>query len=274
MANSTPVTDIVQEAQRIVDSAEENQITLRLFGGMAVRFHCPSATHRQLARKYADIDFMGLRKQSKNMKKLFLGLGYTPRDIFNALHGDTRLIFNDIQNGRRIDIFLDVFEMCHRLELKDRLSLSKPTIPLADLLFTKLQVVEITEREYRDIISLLHDHDIGESDAPESINGTYLAKLCADDWGIYKTLTINISNILSALPNFKLDAGDEEIVSRRLLALQKLIEDAPKSMRWKIRARVGERAQWYELPEKDKEVVDSRVTAQTNGPQDGSAAKV
>lgn len=273
MASSTPVTDIVQEAQRIVDSAEENQITLRLFGGMAVRFHCPSATHRQLARKYADIDFMGLRKQSRNMKKLFVDLGYTPRDIFNALHGDTRLIFNDIQNGRRIDIFLDVFEMCHRLELKDRLSISKPTIPLADLLFTKLQVVEITEREYRDIISLLHDHDIGESDAPEMINGAYLAKLCGDDWGICKTLTINISNILSALPNFKLDKVDQEMVINRLLALQKRIEDAPKSMRWKIRARVGERAQWYELPEKDKEVVDSRVISQANGAQNGSSAK-
>jgi hypothetical protein len=273
MSNSTPVTDIVQEAQRIVDSAERNQITLRLFGGMAVRFHCPSATHRQLSRKYADIDFMGLRKQSRSMKKFFIDLGYTPRDIFNALHGDTRLVFNDIQNGRRIDIFLDVFEMCHKLELKNRLSLNKPTIPLADLLFTKLQVVEITEREYRDIISLVHDHEIGDSEGPEIINGQYLAKLCAEDWGIYKTLTINISNILNALPNYKLEAADQDIVTKRLHDLQTRIEDAPKSMRWKVRARVGEKKQWYELPEKDKEVVDSSVTAQMNGPQDPSATK-
>jgi len=203
MAIPAPATDIVEEAQRIIDTADKNQIVLRLFGGIAVRFHCPSATHRLLARKYADIDFMGLRKQSRSMKKLFIDLGYTPRDVFNRLHGDTRMIFNDIANGRRVDLFLDSFEMCHRLNLKDRLTLNTPTIPLADLLFTKLQVVEITEREYRDTISLVHDHDIGDSDGPETINGQYLSKLCAEEWGIYKTLTTNISNALNALPSYE-----------------------------------------------------------------------
>jgi len=260
MAIPAPATDIVEEAQRIIDTADKNQIVLRLFGGIAVRFHCPSATHRLLARKYADIDFMGLRKQSRSMKKLFIDLGYTPRDVFNRLHGDTRMIFNDIANGRRVDLFLDSFEMCHRLNLKDRLTLNTPTIPLADLLFTKLQVVEITEREYRDTISLVHDHDIGDSDGPETINGQYLSKLCAEEWGIYKTLTTNISNALNALPGYNLEQADQEIVTKRLHELQGRIENAPKSGRWKMRARLGERVQWYELPEKDKEIVDSRIT--------------
>ena len=259
MSDSTPVTDIVQEAQRIVDSAQKNQIILRLFGGIAVRFHCPSATHRQLARKYADIDFMGLRKQSRSMKKLFTDLGYTPRDVFNRLHGDTRMIFNDIANGRRVDLFLDEFSMCHKLNLKDRLQINTPTIPLADLLFTKLQVVEITEREYRDITSLAHDHEIGDTDAPETINGKYLAKMCADDWGVYKTLTINISNVLNSLPSFQLESSDQELVTKRLNELQTRIEAAPKSGRWKMRARIGDKVKWYELPEMDKEIVDSRI---------------
>jgi hypothetical protein len=262
MTQPTPFTDIVQEAQRIVDNAQNSQIILRLFGGMAVRIHCPSATHRQLARKYADIDFMGLRKQSRSMKALFIDLGYTPRDIFNRLHGDTRMVFNDLPNGRRVDLFLDVFEMCHKLDLKDRLTVNTPTIPLADLLFTKLQVVEITEREYRDTICLLHDHEIGDVDGAEVINGSYLAKLCAEDWGIYKTLTINLSNVKSSLPDYHLEANDQAIVSTRLQDLQQRIENAPKSTRWKMRARVGEKVRWYELPEKDKEVVDSHQGVQ------------
>jgi len=231
---------------------------------MAVRFHCPSATHRLLARKYADIDFMGLRKQSRSMKKFFTDLGYTPRDIFNALHGDSRLVFNDIENGRRVDIFLDIFEMCHRFDFKERLLIDKYTIPLADLLATKLQVVEITEREYRDIISLIHDHEVGDSDAPETINGRYLAKLCAEDWGIYKTFAINLGNVLTALPQYQLDVESQEIVRKRLQDLQTRIETVPKTTRWKIRARVGERVQWYELPERDKEVVDSHVNTSAN----------
>jgi hypothetical protein len=231
---------------------------------MAVRFHCPSATHRLLARKYADIDFMGLRKQSRSMKKFFTDLGYTPRDIFNALHGDSRLVFNDIENGRRVDIFLDIFEMCHRFDFKERLLIDKYTIPLADLLATKLQVVEITEREYRDIISLIHDHEVGDSDAPETINGRYLAKLCAEDWGIYKTFAINLGNVLTALPQYQLDVESQEIVRKRLQDLQTRIETVPKTTRWKIRARVGEKVQWYELPERDKEVVDSHVNTSAN----------
>ena len=259
MSNSTPATDIVKEAQRIIDEAEKNQITLRLFGGLAVRFHCPSATHRSLSRKYADIDFMGLKKQARDMKKLFINLGYTPRDIFNALHGDTRLIFNDIENGRRIDIFLDVFEMCHKLDFKDRLMIDKYTIPLADLLATKLQVVEITEREYRDIISLIRDHEITETETPDAINGQYLVKLCAEDWGIYKTFMINLGNISTALAQYQLDKDGEEIVRKRVEDLKARIDNAPKSTRWKLRAKIGEKKQWYELPEKDKEVVDSRI---------------
>lgn len=263
MENAVPVTDIVKEAERIIDTADKSQITLRLFGGLAVRFHCPSATHRQLARKYADIDFMGLKKQARSMKKLFVGLGYTPRDIFNALHGDTRLIFNDIDNGRRVDIFLDVFEMCHKLEFKDRLLLDKYTIPLADLLATKLQVVEITEREYRDIISLLSDHEISNSDAPETINGKYIAKLCSEDWGIYKTFSVNLGNITSALGQYKLEPETEKTVRKRIEDLTSRMENEPKSLAWKLRARVGDKVQWYELPERDKEIVDSRISKET-----------
>lgn len=258
-----PDTDIVKEAERIIDTAEKYEITLRLFGGMAVRFHCPSATHRELARKYADIDFMGLKKQSRGMKKLFVDLGYTPRDVFNALSGDTRLIFNDITNGRRVDIFLDVFEMCHKLDFKDRLLLEKYTIPLADLLATKLQVVEITEREYRDIISILNDHEISDSDKPETINGKYLAKLCSQDWGIYKTFSINLGNILAALDQYKLNSETEKTVRKRVQDLTSRIENEPKSLGWKMRARIGEKKQWYELPEQDKEIVDSRISKES-----------
>lgn len=256
------MTDIVKEAERIIETAEKKQITLRLFGGLAVRFHSPSANHRVLARKYADIDFMGFKKQARGMKRLFLDLGYAPRDIFNALHGDTRLIFNDIDNERRVDIFLDVFEMCHKLEFKDRLLLDKYTIPLADLLATKLQVVEITEREYRDIISLLNDHEVSDSDAPETINGKYLAKLCSQDWGIYKTFSINLGNISSALDQYKLDPEAEKTVRKRVQDLTSRMENEPKTLAWRLRARVGEKVQWYQLPEQDKEVVDSRISPQ------------
>jgi len=253
----TILRDFVEESTRIMEAATKRGIVLKLLGGLAIRFHCPSARRGALNRQYADIDFVGLSNQSRNIRKLFTELGYVPRDIFNTLQGDRRLIFNDLEHERRIDIFLDVFEMCHKFRLKGRLGIDDPTIPLADLLMTKLQVVETTEREYKDTIALVLDHEVGGSDIPETINGRYIASLCADDWGIYKTLTNNISNVLLALPRYGLEHESEQLVGMRLQELQNRIENTPKTIRWKLRARVGEKKRWYEIPESDRGLVDS-----------------
>jgi hypothetical protein len=153
---------ISDESKRILDEARERRIVLRLFGGVAVKYHCPSATHRALQRSYPDLDFFGRGKQGREIRKLFLDLGYEPNQRFNALHGATRLIFEDAKNQRVVDIFLDIFRMCHTLHLGDRLALDDYTIPISDLLLTKLQVVEINEKDIRDLIAILRDHDVVE----------------------------------------------------------------------------------------------------------------
>jgi hypothetical protein len=258
-----PTVDIVQESHRILQAAEQRGIVLRLLGGLAIRIHSPSAAHRILEREYADIDLMGLRKQSKEIKTLFSDLTYSPREIFNALQGDRRLIFNDLENQRRVDVFLDVFEMCHRFDFRDRLLIDKNTISLSDLLATKLQVVQMTTREYKDIIALVHDHQVGDSDTPETINGRYVSQLCAENWGIYKTFTNSISNVIVALSQYDLDSEYQEVVRNRLHDLLDMINRAPKTTAWKIRARVGEKMRWYELPEADKEVVNGNLARNT-----------
>jgi hypothetical protein len=149
--------------------------------------------------------------------------------------------------------------MCHKFNFEKRLTLDKPTISLADLLVTKLQVVEMTEREYRDIIAMIRDHPVGDSDAPETINGAYIASLCADNWGVYKTFQVTIDNVLSSLARYDLDSESMELVQSRLKDLRDRMEKQPKSMRWKMRAQIGEKKQWYELPEMDKEVVGSPI---------------
>lgn len=252
------------EAKRIIEVAQQKKITLRLFGGVSFYFRCPSAKHRSLQRNYVDVDFMGHAKQSKEIKQLFEELGYVPRDRFNAMQGYRRLIFNDLEHQRRVDIFLDVFEMCHKFNFKDRLEIDQYTISLADMLATKLQIVEINQKDLKDIMSMFVDHDVSEKDVPEAINGTYLAKLSGDDWGIYKTFTMNLDRISGTVNEFGLEENEKKLVSDRAGELRKMIEDASKSMKWKMRARMGERVQWYELPEADKEVVDSRVTTGTD----------
>jgi hypothetical protein len=251
-----PLEDIDEETKRILGLAEERNVTLRLLGGMAVRFHCPSALIEPLARKCRDIDFFGFSKQSKDIQTLFADLGYHPRDRFNALSGEWRLIFNDLEHERRVDIFLDVFEMCHKFDFKKRVQIETSTLPLADLVVTKLQVVQMTEREYKDLMCLLLDHSIGAEDRPEIINCAYIAKLASDDWGIYMTFKQTIRSLIDGLEHFALTGEQQKIVRDRAQQMLTMIEQEPKSVRWKVRARIGERVTWYELPEPDKEIVN------------------
>jgi hypothetical protein len=250
----TILAEPLEEAKRIFETSSQRKVTLRLLGGMAVRMRCPSTQISGLKRKYLDLDFVGLSKQSREVGKLFEEMGYEPRARFNALMGGKRLIFNDLINERRVDIFLDIFEMCHKFDFKDRLRLDEYTLPLADLLATKLQIVQINDKDFRDIVSLLIDHDLGSKEG-EIINGEYLAGLCANDWGVYKTFSMNLSKVLAAAEGYSLDSSQISLVKSKVEALAKEIEDVPKTLSWKLRARVGERVPWYELPEGDKLVV-------------------
>jgi hypothetical protein len=266
VSNLLPEKDVVIEANRIVGEAESKKVTLRLLGGLAFRLRNPSSVMANLSRRYVDIDFVGFRKQRKEIEKLFVDLGYTPRDRFNKLNGYSRLIFNDIANERRVDIFLNTFEMSHKLDFTDRLLVDKLTLPLCDLLLTKLQVYEITEREYRDVISLFIDHDLSDRDEPERINAKYIAKLCSQDWGLFRTITLNLERIEGALPTYALTPDQQTLVKGKFDKLRKVIDDEPKSFGWKMRARVGDKVKWYELPEQDAEVVDSRPITDRQAP--------
>jgi len=243
---------VTDEAKRVVDEATSRGIVLRLFGGVAVRFHCPSATHRSLQRSYPDLDFFGTGKQSRMIKKLLLDLGYEPNQRFNALHGATRLIFEDLKNQRVVDIFLDVFKMCHTLYLGDRLTLDDYTIPISDLLLTKLQVVEINEKDIRDLIAIIRDHDVVDrisSGEKEAIDASYVSALCADDWGLCKTISLTLRKLLTFLPRYELEPEAKQILETRINKLLYAIETLPKSFKWKLRDKVGERKRWYDLPE-------------------------
>jgi len=243
---------ISDEAKRILDEARERGIILRLFGGVAVKYHCPSATHRSLQRSYPDLDFFGRGKQGREVRKLFLDLGYEPNQRFNALHGATRLIFEDAKNQRVVDIFLDVFRMCHTLHLGNRLTLDDYTIPISDLLLTKLQVVEINEKDIRDLIAILNDHDVVERIASvekEVIDTGYIASLCADDWGLCKTISLTLRKLLNFISKYELEPGARQILETRINKLLHAIEMVPKSFKWRLRDKVGERKLWYDLPE-------------------------
>jgi hypothetical protein len=251
-----PRDDSVEEAIRVLERAEGKGVVLRLLGGVAVYIRCPTARRDDFARRYGDTDFIGHARQSAEIKSLFNELGYLPRERFNAIHGGRRLVFTDATHQRRVDVFLDVFEMCHRFDLKERMEIDRQTIPLADLLATKLQIIQTNEKDIGDAICLLIDHEIGDGDLRDTINGERLARLCGEDWGIYKTFSINLALLAVATEKWDLKESERELVNSKIERLTAGIENAPKSIAWKMRAAIGERIRWYELPEEDTGLVE------------------
>jgi len=246
--------ELVEEARMIIEEAKKRGLTLRTFGGVAIRYHCQSANTPPLLRKIADIDFFSLSKEASSIKKVFMDLGYVPSEMFNALHGNKRLLFFEPRNSVRRDVFLDFFEMCHRFDFRKRLALGKFSIPLADLLMTKLQVVEIEERDYKDMVAIFLDHELGNADDEEVVNKEYIADICSRDWGIHTTFTQNLQLNLSYLEKSILENGQREIVEGRIKQLLDTINSKPKSLKWKLRSLIGERMSWYDLPEVPKTI--------------------
>ncbi|MBS1884730.1 MAG: hypothetical protein JSS97_17415 [Actinobacteria bacterium] len=241
-----PLADPVAEGQAIGAAAVERGIALKITGGVAVAITCPSASRPPLARAYADIDLVGLGSHGGEITALLEGLGYVADVAFNAVNGATRLFFWDEGSERQVDVFLDRVEMCHQIDLRKRLGSDAPTLELADLLLMKLQVFETNEKDYLDILALLVDHDFGGG--PDEIDLGYLAGLAGEDWGLWRTTTMvadRAADFADSLPGFEAAARVREQVVRFTADL----EGAPKTRGWRMRARIGERKRWYELPE-------------------------
>jgi hypothetical protein len=236
-----PLADVLAEARRILDRAAD--VPLRLLGGAAVALSAPNGV--LLPRAYNDIDFVTAPGRGPEVVEAFGDLGYAGDQRFNGMNGHRRLLFYDEANARRVDVFVGRFEMCHSIPLTKRLTLRADTIPLADLLLTKLQIFALNEKDQRDVANLLHAHPVQEA----HIDGRYMAKLLASDWGLWRTTTLNLERVRGALGRYGLAAEQEEVVRARVDDLRSHIDAEPKSAKWKLRARIGERVKWYEEPE-------------------------
>jgi len=242
---TTPLPDLVEEGRRVTKAARSAGVELALLGGVAVALCCPSAGRPPLAREYKDVDAVGRRSQRRPIEQLLTGLGYTGHTEFNALQ-ETRLLFQDPLHERRLDVFLDRAELCHVIELGPRLAAADETLAPADLLLLKLQVVETNRKDLQDATALLTDHELTDDDR-SGINLPYLTELVAADWGLWRTTTMvaeRVADFARACEGFDGTAAVGRV--RRLLDA---FEAAPKSRGWRMRARLGERVRWYQLPE-------------------------
>jgi len=241
-----PLADPIEEAGRIAVAARAAGVKVKLLGGAGIHVSSPSAHKPPLRRKYGDLDYAIRKKDRQGALALFPSLGYEANERFNLMQGDRRLYFYDNDHSRQVDIFIDIIQMSHVIDLRGRLDGDGPCASPSDLLLSKLQIFEVNRKDLVDLTALLLDHPCVKRNDDQCVDCTYVAKVTADDWGMYRTVQVNIGKLRHTLEELDVDRA---LVGSRLDELWAAIEAQPKPLKWKLRAQVGDRMRWYELPE-------------------------
>lgn len=235
--------DVCDEGVRLAKAAADARLPLRLMGGVAVWARCPTSRLPALRRVPADVDFVGWSKARHETAEFFDAQGYEADKLFNALHGAQRLNFLDPVRDRPIDVILDRFAMCHSIDLRDRLLLEPLTIPATDLLLTKLQIVELNDKDVRDLVAMLADL---------TVDTDRLTSLLGADWGFEHTARRTLERVDADVARYDLPPPVGHHVRDTIAGIVAALDKAPKTLGWRMRSSLGERIRWYQVPEEGR----------------------
>jgi len=250
--------EFVDEGITLVREAEEAGIKLRILGSIAYRLQCPENVHMfdDMGRVLTDVDFAAEKRQNVQIREFLMDRGYVPDEGVYVASEGARHIYLHPDTQLNVDVFADELFFCHCIPLKDRLHLDSPTISTTDLLLEKMQIVEINLKDFKDTLVLMLEHPLGRAqDSNKHIDLDYICNIMSKDWGFYYTFTTNLKRVPEYISEFPTIKEEQATVIRsRIDDLLQAIEDAPKSMKWKLRAKIGTKMLWYqEVAEKSEQ---------------------
>ena len=214
-------------AKNILGDCKANSIDIRLFGSVALLFLDSSKigfinNHRGIA----DVDIIVRPNHITKLENYFMGKGYAANVGVKMLYGNSRRSFR-LENNISIDVFIGNITLCQEISILERFDLSYPTITPSDLFLTKIQKINLSEKDVFDICFILgYDVDF-----------QYIIDLSSKNWNWWKTLNTNIP--------FLLNKNISENNKNLLTGLLSKINSNEKTINWKLRNIVGERRQWY-----------------------------
>jgi hypothetical protein len=243
--------EYVGEAKTIIAAAHDRGLHLRLLGALAVIERCPGGIDilQRTNRILTDLDFMGYEKELPSVERMFSELGYEMlggRGVTMDVWIGRRIFHDPSGSRRRVDVFLDRLDFCHPIELAGRLDLHPVTIPLSDILLEKLQIVEINEKDLKDLVVLFLEHPVADGQGDDAFDSKYVVELLSREWGFYYTVSLNLDRVrryMQTVP--ELTDDQRALVEDRMGQLWTEVESAPKGLKWKLRAKVGPSRRWY-----------------------------
>jgi hypothetical protein len=274
-----PTEVFLREAQEIVEKAKQEDLILRVLGGLSIAIHCQE--HKEFAeglgrigtgvmegQEYSDIDFVSYRNEREKIKELFDKIGYAKRRATLSSAASERQIYYHPKGWFYVDVFFDKLLVAnHPIDFRGRLELDYPTITVTDMLLEKIQMWEaFSIKDLKDCLLLLKAHEIKEKSEKESIDAQYIAKTLAQDWGFWYTATTNLKNLrkfISEIDKLGFEVGikterierkDREEITNRIEAILARIDKEPKSFGWRMREKIGTKKKWYNPVERPETV--------------------
>lgn len=241
MASSAAPVDL-DEAKRIIRAAQDRDVVLRVFGGLAIQMHCKDIQF--CTRKHVDLDVVGLSRQSAQIVSIFEGMGYVQNQTIALSVGGERMLFEKPESKDHIDVLLDRLTFEHTIDLRGRLEIEEFTISVSDLLLSKLSIARLNEKDFRDIITLLKERPFASQDLRGTVNIGYIVGLCSKRWGLCHDVLRALDACTAMLGTYELDPVSREHALQNLNALKTSISAAKKTIHWKLRGTIGEHMPW------------------------------
>jgi hypothetical protein len=257
-------SDLMAEAHAIVDAGNERGVVLRLTGGLAIRHYAIDLEFAE--REYSDIDLIGLKRQVVAVGEVFRDLGYVQNRHVAMATGNGQLqffvpgsraetgggesgsdlpVFAEVPPSDHVDVFLDAMRMDHQVDFRDRLEINTYAIDPADLFLSKLQIGNLNEKDVHDAITLVKDVYVDFQPHPGVLDLHHVAEVCAADWGLYIDVMNNVDTVIERVGDYDLVPRDAARVRRTLELAQDMMTEQAKTLRWRLRARIGKRVRWY-----------------------------
>lgn len=247
--NASPLfIELEKESQRLISGANSAQIHLCVMDPIALWARLRTTRARVSQPQKRQIDFLARSDQSTMATRVMGRMGYVANERFNAFHGTRFLNFNEATRMISVNIFIDAYDMNHRVDLTNVLAQNETVMTETGLALMRLQIFEITVLALNELCALFLEHDLSAGADKGAIDATQITRLCAEDWGWYRTVTMNLDR-LRAFVARELSPSEEALVVNRLQRLRQGIDAAPKSLRWQTRARIGDTVRWYETPQ-------------------------
>jgi hypothetical protein len=256
--------EFVKEAIGIVEKAHSRGLELRILGSLATYIQSLNDGHADVFRSlerfgegqplFTDLDLAAYGKQRGELAKFMRELNFAPNMVVNGMFGRTRQIYYHPQNKYHIDVFLNKLEFSHDVNFGEkpgsgRLELNYPTISPADIVLEKVQIHQINRKDLIDLVALFLIRDVQEQPAKDAIDGAYISKVLANDWGFWYDATTNLTSVKTLVGQLTIDGkitdAQSQTVMQRIDKLLNLIANTPKSRDWEKRAKTGTSKVWY-----------------------------